>query len=94
MMRRFVQETVVNEVSAALLPNAPISTRIRHVDANGGIITTLAGDGNQAYSGDGGPATSASFERILGLDWSPAYSGSLLTADFGSFRVRNINPAQ
>lgn len=80
----------VNEVFEGLLPNAPISTRIRRVDANSGIITTVAGDGNQAYSGDGGPATSASFERILGLDWSEADSGSLLIADFGSFRVRVV----
>jgi len=33
--------------------------RVRKVDTNG-IITTVAGNGTQAYSGDGGPATSAS----------------------------------
>ena len=33
--------------------------RIRKVSASTGIITTVAGNGTQGYSGDGGPATSA-----------------------------------
>jgi hypothetical protein len=40
--------------------------RIRKVDTNG-IITTVAGNGNAGYSGDGGPATNASFNGIYGL---------------------------
>ena len=34
--------------------------RIRKVDTSG-TITTIAGNGNKGYSGDGGPAVNASF---------------------------------
>jgi hypothetical protein len=32
---------------------------LRKVDANTGIITTIAGNGTPGYSGDGGPAANA-----------------------------------
>jgi sugar lactone lactonase YvrE/acetyl esterase/lipase len=37
--------------------------RIRRVDARTGVITTIAGDGRWGFSGEGGPATSASLAR-------------------------------
>ena len=36
------------------------NNRIRKVTVSTGIITTIAGTGTQSYSGDNGPATSAS----------------------------------
>lgn len=36
------------------------NNRIRRVDASTGIITTVAGNGTAGFSGDGGPAVSAS----------------------------------
>lgn len=39
---------------------------IRKVDTNG-IITTVAGDGSQGYSGDGGPATAAAMATPVGI---------------------------
>ena len=35
------------------------NSRIRRVDASTGIITTVAGNGEHGYSGDGGPAIDA-----------------------------------
>ena len=51
--------------------------RIRRVDANTGIITTMAGNGTQTFSGDGGPATSAALVGSIlcgrGFGWEFVY---------------------
>ncbi len=60
---------------------------VRLVGTNG-IITTVAGNGVGAYSGDGGPATNASLNspRRAALD---AY-GNLFISDFGNYRIRKV----
>jgi sugar lactone lactonase YvrE len=65
------------------------NNRIRKVDA-GGIITTVAGNGTQAYSGDGGPATSAELYFPSGVAVDGA--GNLYLADQGNRRVRSVKP--
>ena len=60
--------------------------RIRKVDTNG-IITTIAGNGIPGYSGDGGPATSASIN--VGTQLTVDTSGNLY---FYDLRVRKISP--
>ena len=62
--------------------------RVRKVDTSG-TITTFAGNGGFAYSGDGGPATSASFEGVSGMTWMP--DGSLLIADSYNNRIRRVD---
>jgi hypothetical protein len=58
------------------------------VDANG-IITTVAGNGNAAFSGDGGPATNAS---LYGPAWVAVdTSGNLFIADSDNCRVRRVD---
>ena len=54
-----------------------------------GTIRTVAGDGSNGNSGDGGPATSAKlFGNITGLAVGP--DGSLYIADWGNSRIRKV----
>ena len=61
--------------------------RIRKV--SGGIMTTVAGNGNQGFSGDGGPATSASFNQPFGVAVDSA--GNLYIADTNNNRIREVS---
>jgi sugar lactone lactonase YvrE len=62
--------------------------RIRRVDAKTGVITTVAGNGSQGYSGDNGPATSASlyFPGDVALDTA----GNLFIAE-ESNHIRRVD---
>jgi sugar lactone lactonase YvrE len=62
---------------------------IRKVD-NNGIITTVAGNGINGYSGDGGQATSASLVQPSGV--AVDASGDLFIADTWNNRIREVNP--
>src|SRR5207249_372894 len=64
--------------------------RIRRVDAGSGIITTFAGTGNYAHSGDGGPAASADVASPSGLAFDP--SGNLYFRESTLGYVRKISP--
>lgn len=63
------------------------NNRIRRVDANSGIITTVAGNGSQTFSGDGGPAIKAgiSFASAITLD----KDNNLIIGD--SSRIRKVD---
>ena len=63
--------------------------RIRMVSAATGIITTVAGNGTAGFSGDGGPATSASLQFPSGVAVDRA--GNLIIDDVGNFRIRMVN---
>ena len=65
------------------------SNRIRQVSATTGVITTVAGNGGYGYSGDGGPATSASLSGTNGV--AVDGSGNLFIADTGNNRVRKVS---
>jgi hypothetical protein len=64
------------------------NNRIRKVDTNG-IITTVAGIGSPGYSGDGGPATSASLAYVEGVTVDGA--GNLFIADTVNNRIRKVD---
>jgi trimeric autotransporter adhesin len=63
--------------------------RIRKVNS-GGIINTIAGNGTQGYSGDGGPALAAKLNYPAGLAVDSA--GNLYIGDSGNNAVRKVAP--
>jgi sugar lactone lactonase YvrE len=62
--------------------------RIRRIDVITGIITTVAGDGTQAFSGDSGPAIAASLDSPGATSLSP--SNLLTLSDTGNQRIRQL----
>ena len=56
-----------------------------------GVITTVAGTGRRGDSGDGGPATAATFKSPAGLVFDAA--GNLYVADMAAGRIRKIDTA-
>ncbi len=61
---------------------------IRKVDTSG-IITTVAGDGTQGYSGDSGPAAQAQLDRPSNV--AVDVSGNIYIADTYNNRVRKVD---
>ena len=62
---------------------------IREVNASHDIITTVAGNGTEGYSGDGGPATAAELDYPHGV--AVDASGDLFIADTYNDRIREVN---
>jgi uncharacterized protein (TIGR03437 family) len=62
------------------------NNRVREV--SGGIITTIAGNGNAGFSGDGGPATAASLNLPSAVAFDSA--GNMYISDQGSGRIREV----
>jgi trimeric autotransporter adhesin len=65
-----------------------ISPRVRRID-HAGFITTIAGTGTAGYSGDGGAAISAQFDRPIGLTIDNY--GNLYVGATYNDRVRKIS---
>jgi uncharacterized protein (TIGR03437 family) len=64
------------------------NNRIRKISANG-IVTTVAGNGFAGFSGDGGPATTASLNQPIRAE--PDAAGNLYIADAGNGRIRKVS---
>ena len=62
--------------------------RIRRIEPGTGRILTFAGNGYGAFSGDGGPASSTSFNVPAAL---LLHDGGLLVADTWNHRIRRID---
>jgi uncharacterized protein (TIGR03437 family) len=61
------------------------------VDAATGKISRVAGQGQQGYSGDGGPAVQATLFDLTGIVTDAA--GNVFIADAGNYRVRKVDAA-
>ncbi len=66
------------------------NNRIRKVSPSG-IITTIAGTGLAGFSGDGGPATAATFINPGGIIVDA--HGNVIFTDFRNYCIRKITPA-
>ena len=62
---------------------------VRMVNTSG-YISTFAGTGAGAFSGDGGLATAAQLNGPNGIFWEP--TGSLLISDYNNNRIRRVDP--
>ncbi len=62
---------------------------VRRVEAKTGIVETIAGTGEAGFSGDGGDARQAMFDRphSIALDGK----GALYVADIGNHRIRRVD---
>src|SRR5437764_1378311 len=65
--------------------------RIRRVDARSGVITTIAGNGEAGFGGDGGPAARASLNEPYGIAIDTP--GNIFVADRLNRRVRRVDAA-
>jgi len=66
-----------------------LNYRVRRVAAVTGVITTVAGTGEQGFSGDGGLATAAQLGGVYGVALDGA--GNLFIADRWNGRVRRVD---
>jgi sugar lactone lactonase YvrE len=81
---------VVVDRSGNLYTADRLNRRVRRIEAGSGIITTLAGTGEAAYSGDGGPAAAAGLAEPNGLAFDPD-ERYLYIADVADHRVRIVD---
>jgi trimeric autotransporter adhesin len=85
----YYQDNVAVDSAGNLYITGIGDNRIRKVTP-AGIITTVAGNGIQGYSGDGGPATEA---QLNGGAMAVDSAGNLYIADCGTHRVRKVTAA-
>lgn len=63
--------------------------RVRKVSPDG-IINTIAGTGEQGYTGDGGPATAAQLSLPIGIALDTG--GNIYFTESGNYDIRKISP--
>ncbi|KAF0982392.1 hypothetical protein FDP41_011322 [Naegleria fowleri] len=62
--------------------------RVRKIDSQTGLMSTIAGTGSTNYNGDNQLATSANLNHPIGIFVS--LSGSIYIAEYGNHRIRKI----
>lgn len=84
---KLADSTALTADAAGNLFVADYNNRIRKVSTSG-VISTIAGNGEYGFNGDGGPATSASLAYPSGLAVNAA--GNVFIADTGNSRIRKL----
>lgn len=85
----FLPTGVVEDASGNIFLSDSQNNRIRRVDAQTGVISTIAGTGSPGYQGDGGLATQTMVDTPAGLALDGAVN--LYFADTGNHIVRRID---
>ena len=85
----YYPEGVAVDVSGNIYFSDADNGAVRMVTKSTGFITTVAGNGNQGYSGEGGLATSAELDHPSGLTVDT--SGNIYFADTFNNRIRVIS---
>jgi len=85
--------SVALDAQGNLFISDPGDNRVRRVDAVTGIISTVAGNGTMGFSGDGGPATSASLNLSIFGGIALDAEGNLFIADCYNNRIRRVDAA-
>src|ERR1017187_5034159 len=67
----------------------PQYAAVMRLDATTGILTRVAGNASNGFSGDNGPAVNAQLYAPNGLALDPA--GNLYIADTGNYRIRKVS---
>ena len=80
-------DIAIDEYGNIYIPESPIH-RVRKVTTSTGIITLVAGTGKQGFSGDGGPATSATLFSPFGV--CADASENVYIADTYNHRIRLV----
>jgi trimeric autotransporter adhesin len=80
---------IVFDATGNLLISDSNNYRLRRV-STAGTITTIAGNGNYKFTGDGGPATNANLNAPGGV--AVDQSGNIYVVDSGNHRIRRIGP--
>ena len=79
----------VDDATGDVYVSEYLGARIRKI-APGGTVTTFAGNGSFASTGDGGLATAAALGGPLNMDVDAA--GNFYVAEFGGHKIRRIAP--
>lgn len=69
-----------------------LNHRVRALDIETGIVTTVAGNGAAEFAGDEGPASAAGLNRPTGVAFDA--EGVLYIADSHNHRIRTVAPAR
>jgi sugar lactone lactonase YvrE len=88
---RFDVPMDVEWVPGALYVVESANSTLRHIDLATGEVTTLAGNGDSGFTGDGGPAVDAQLAAPRGLGVGP--DGAVYVADSDNHVVRRYDPA-
>ncbi len=69
-----------------------LNRKVRKIDGKTNVVSTIAGTGKAGYSGDGGPATKATFGGIYCVALAPQ-GDKLYLADLDNRRIRVVDLA-